>query len=286
MAKKIHFISGLPRSGSTLLSAILRQNPRFHASMSGPVGSLFNALMQAMSARAEFSEFIQPRQREKILRSVFEAFYDEIDAEVVFDTNRMWTSKLQAILTLFPGAKVICTVRNPAWIMDSIERMVRKNSLVESNLFGGANESRTVYHRVETLAKPDRFLGFPYYALKDAFYSDHASALLIVDYEFLARSPEQVIPLVYDFLGEPLYDHDFGQVEYDEPDFDAKMGLPGLHQIRPKVAFEPRKTILPPDLFNKFKDQEFWKDLRGSTANVITASRQHNASSPAISEVD
>ncbi|MBU0835751.1 MAG: sulfotransferase, partial [Gammaproteobacteria bacterium] len=26
-----HFISGLPRSGSTLLAALLRQNPRFHA---------------------------------------------------------------------------------------------------------------------------------------------------------------------------------------------------------------------------------------------------------------
>jgi len=28
---RYHFISGLPRSGSTLLAAILRQNLRFHA---------------------------------------------------------------------------------------------------------------------------------------------------------------------------------------------------------------------------------------------------------------
>jgi hypothetical protein len=32
-----HFISGLPRAGSTLTAAILRQNPRFHAGMSSPV---------------------------------------------------------------------------------------------------------------------------------------------------------------------------------------------------------------------------------------------------------
>ncbi|MBD9680249.1 sulfotransferase, partial [Pseudomonas sp. PDM18] len=36
--QNFHFISGLPRSGSTLLSAILLQNPRFHAGMSSPVG--------------------------------------------------------------------------------------------------------------------------------------------------------------------------------------------------------------------------------------------------------
>ena len=35
MQAAIHFISGLPRAGSTLLSAILRQNPRFRAGMTG-----------------------------------------------------------------------------------------------------------------------------------------------------------------------------------------------------------------------------------------------------------
>jgi hypothetical protein len=40
-----HFISGLPRAGSTLTAAILRQNPRFHAGMSSPVASLFDHLI-------------------------------------------------------------------------------------------------------------------------------------------------------------------------------------------------------------------------------------------------
>jgi Sulfotransferase family len=39
----MHFISGLPRSGSTLLAALLRQNPRFEAGMSGPLAGLFGA---------------------------------------------------------------------------------------------------------------------------------------------------------------------------------------------------------------------------------------------------
>ncbi|MGI4764644.1 MAG: sulfotransferase, partial [Janthinobacterium lividum] len=33
----MHFISGLPRSGSTLLAALLRQNPTVHAHISSPV---------------------------------------------------------------------------------------------------------------------------------------------------------------------------------------------------------------------------------------------------------
>src|ERR1700685_2110174 len=51
MALKIHFISGLPRSGSTLLAAILRQNPAFRASMSTPLSAMFTGLLQRMNFR-------------------------------------------------------------------------------------------------------------------------------------------------------------------------------------------------------------------------------------------
>ena len=56
--RRYHFISGLPRSGSTLLAAILRQNPRFSADMSGPLAGLFNTLLTEMSGKNEFSVFI------------------------------------------------------------------------------------------------------------------------------------------------------------------------------------------------------------------------------------
>jgi len=39
MPNQVHFISGLPRSGSTLLCALLRQNPRFSSAVTSPVAS-------------------------------------------------------------------------------------------------------------------------------------------------------------------------------------------------------------------------------------------------------
>jgi hypothetical protein len=49
----LHFISGLPRSGSTLLAGLLRQNPRFAAAMTGPVGGLVTTLLNSMSPQNE-----------------------------------------------------------------------------------------------------------------------------------------------------------------------------------------------------------------------------------------
>lgn len=269
-----HFISGLPRSGSTLLAALLRQNPRFHASMSSPVGALVSANLQLMSPGSEAALLLEEAQRPKILRGLFDSFYRDIKREVIFDTNRMWCAKLPLLWELFPQAKVVACVRDVPWIMDSIERLIRKHPFHNSRLFSG-NEARTVYGRVESLARHDRLVGFPWAALKEAFYGEQADNLLIVEYDLLAKAPGKVLPLIYEFLDEPWYEgHDFDHVEFDAPDFDEALGLSGLHRVRPKVSLEPRQTILPPDLFAKFSGMSFWRDLTGSTAHVIASNKK------------
>ena len=42
----------------------------------------------------------------------------------------------------------------------------------------------------------------------------------------------------YEFLGEELYQHNFENVEYDAPEFDAQLGLDGLHRVHRKVEIE------------------------------------------------
>src|SRR3954454_9251943 len=112
MQGDIHFISGLPRAGSTLLSAILRQNPRFSAGMTGPVGSLVDAMLRSMSMNNETAIFITDEQRRALLQGIFSTYYAELPkGYVVFDTNRNWCARLPLITELFPRAKVICCVR-------------------------------------------------------------------------------------------------------------------------------------------------------------------------------
>lgn len=267
--QKFHFISGLPRSGSTLLAAILRQNPRFHAGMTSPVGSLFSAVLNQVSAGSEFAPMIDQAQRRKLLRGLFDSFYADNGKELVFDTNRMWCAKLPAILDLFPEAKVIACVRNVAWIMNSIERLYRANPYENTKLFPNHTGRSNVYNRLETLALHDQMVGFAWAATREAFYGEHASSMLVLDYDLLAQAPAKVIPLVYQFIGEPLFEHDFEHLEYDAPDFDLQLGAPGLHRVQPKVEMKVRRSIIPPDLFEKYSQLTFWNDPSGSAAHVI-----------------
>ena len=119
-----------------------------------------------------------------------------------------------------------------------------------------------------------RMVGYPWSALKEAFYGEHADSLLLVDYELLAQAPHKVLPLIYQFLGEPEFAHDFEQVTYDAPEFDEALGLHGLHQVRPQVELQRRETILPPDLFEQYSKLSFWQDQANSRANVIEVGRR------------
>jgi sulfotransferase len=268
MQNGVHFISGLPRSGSTLLAAILRQNPRFHAGMSSPVGSLFMALQGAMSQRNEAAVLIDEAQKCELLRGIFDSYYHAIHPQkVVFDTNRAWCTKLPTLVRLFPESKMICCVRHVPWIMDSIERLIRGNAFQLSGIFG-FESLNTVYTRVNRLATSDGLVGFAIDALREAFWGEHADRLILLGYEALAKAPEDTIKQLYAFLGEPWFNHDFNNVEYEAKDFDMALGTPNLHTVRRKVEWIERATLLPPELFNRFVNDAFWMVPELNTRNV------------------
>ncbi len=269
MQNGLHFISGLPRSGSTLLAAILRQNPNFHAGMSSPVGPLFTQLMNAMGAGAELSIFIEEEQRLDVLRGIFTGYYKNLHREkAVFDTNRLWCSRMSALSVLYPGAKIVACVRDPIWVIDSFERMVRKNPLVISRMFPG-EANATVFTRVDHLTGKLGTVGFAFNALQEAFFSEQAKNLIVIDYETLSREPKNTIERLYEFLEVPRFTHDFDNVTYDGGDeFDHWLGVPGLHTISRKVEFKQRETVLPPEIVQRFANQCFWRHREANRSGV------------------
>jgi sulfotransferase len=269
MQAVIHFISGLPRSGSTLLSAILRQNPRFHAGMTGPVGSLIDANLRVMSMSNETAIYITDQQREALLRNIFSTYYADMPkGDVVFDTNRNWCARLPLLAELFPDAKIICCVRDVPWIFDSIERLIRNNKFQPSGIFG-FEPGGTVYSRVEGLSGNNGMVGFAWNALREAFFSAYTDRIMALTYETLTTRPDIALEAVYDFVGEKKFAHDFENVEFDAEEFDRRLGTPGLHRVGRKVRVSSRKNLLPGDLVRKYENDAFWRDPKRNPNKVL-----------------
>jgi sulfotransferase len=260
MNNGIHFISGLPRSGSTLLSAIFRQNPFIHAGMSSPVGGLCQRLIAGMGPQGEFNSLITDVQRQNILHSVVDGYYKDIHpTKLVIDTNRLWCSKMATVARLYPEARVIVCVRELLWIMDSFERILSKNPLITSKMFKRQNGA-TVFTRLSSLGSGQGTVGFAWNAVQEAFYSEFADRLIVVDYEALTRQPQRTMEAIYEALGLPAFEHDFENVSYKEGDeFDSQLGVPGLHTVGRKVRYVERPSVLPPELIERFSGRAFWR---------------------------
>lgn len=262
----VHFMSGLPRSGSTLLSAILMQNPAVrHAGIITPVAPMMVKLSSLMVEGEYASEFDEDT-RKRLLRGVLSHYYCDKGPDsgrrtgMIIDNNRMWCTRLGLIDHLFPHARIICCVRNPVWIIDSFERIIQKDPALGSRLVP-IEKRGTLYDRVEALTAPNGSFGYCWRALQEAFYSTLAHKLIVVEYDRLVRHPAQTVAYITQLLKLPDWHYDFNAVEFNgAAGFDQALNTPGLHEVRKKVAYSPRRPVLPPDIVERLTTELFWRN--------------------------
>jgi sulfotransferase len=84
--------------------------------------------------------------------------------------------------------------------------------------------------------------------------------MLFLRFEDLTTEPAQTVGKVYEYLGLPAFKHDFDQVTQVTHEDDEVFGIPGLHEIRPKV--EPFQndylTILGREPVMAVQSQHSW----------------------------
>ena len=254
--RQYYFISGLPRSGSTLLSTILNQNPRFQAAISGPLLSHFRSNIE-VSNKGNKAEFDENRVK-RMAGAIVDSFYADSDKEVIFDTNRLWTNLLPPLKDLYPYTKVICCVRDINWIIDSFENLHQKNPFAISTVYPDTVDLN-VYTRSDSLMSDHGIVKMPYDALKSGMTGPHKDMLMFVEYELLCKNPEGMMRAIYNFIDQPYYEHDFNNVETTYDEYDKDINMKGLHTTRRKVEYIERPTILPPDIINKYQGMEVWR---------------------------
>lgn len=264
-----HFIAGLPRSGSTLLSSLFNQHPNMVAGITGPAAGFFQAA-QTVIAKGEASGFLTERSKKRLLRQAITACHDmdgmPTEKSIIWDTNRSWPAKLNILADLFPNCRMICCVREIPWVVDSIEKLIRKNTYDVSGIFG-FEPGMTVFDRSRALTTGG-LIGSANTAMMDAFYGDQAHRMLFVEYDALTKHPGETMAAIHNWMGFAPFGYDFDAIQPipGAAEFDRKMATPGLHDLGPSVRNTPRETILPPEVFSSF-GEPFWR--RGSPKTQI-----------------
>ena len=236
--KRIFVISGLPRSGSTLLCNVLAQNPRFHATHTS------GCLEVLLSIRNNWDKFIEHQAHhdwpalQRVLSAALHA-YHSTDRPVVFDKSRGWLAYLELLEhVLQEPVKVIVPVRPVVDVLASFEKLYR--STARYHQVPGENEHyfrfQTVEGRCDYLLESQNVVGLAYTRVRDALQRGFGDRMLFVDFAALTQAPHRQIETIYDFLREPHFSHDFGRVTQVTTEDDHVHGFYGMHRIRETIT--------------------------------------------------
>ena len=251
MKKTLHFLSGIPRSGSTVLAAILNQNPMTHVSTTSGLVHALDGLANTWHSAGLLNE--NDPQRTKLaqtMRGAIDAFYEDTDKPVVIDKSRGWPiGQIMGAMTqvLDRQPKIIATVRSVPDCAASFIRIAKPTDLDEFMATGQLMDH----------------LKAAYISLQNG-YEYAPENFLFVEYEDILAEPKAQLARIHEFLGLPEFEYDFNNIDGSTvaEDDENLHGTIGMHEVKPVLA--PQHKQDPRELlkhhYAQFCQPEFWLD--------------------------
>ena len=264
----LHFLAGLPRSGSTVLAAILNQHPLVHVSTTSGLHSLIASTREQIETDPVFqTSTVEQRDKEyvSICRGIINGKYEHVTKPIILDKGRTWPiprvmKNMEKILGR--KMKIVATVRNVPDCIASFVKIAKPENLqsfcVNSPLVGHVQQSYISLH-----------LGF----------QEDPSCFHFVDYDKLLSDPKTQLKHICEFLELPSYDFDFKNIDAStvKEDDEKAWNIPGLHDVKPVLERQSKLTAkdVLGDNYKRFIQARFWfneneKDLEKPELDIST----------------
>jgi sulfotransferase len=222
-------LSGLPRTGSTLLSSLLSQNPEIHAEGQSAVCQLVWDMHLSFESEVSLSALAANQRlhtREDLIRAIPAIYYKNVKSSYIVDKSRSWTipdnvEMLRRYITDNP--KIIVMVR-------PVEEIVRSFAkLTKSRNYKGNLEENLWIPNTEPLTRP--LMGVQWAR------ENNNGEYIFIEYNDLVEDTKGTLQRIYDFCEWEPFDHWFTGITNPHPEDDNIWGIPGLHDVRPEIGF-------------------------------------------------
>lgn len=233
--EQMFFISGLGRTGSSVLTALFTQNPDI-ASMGS---SMLPEWMVEMSYTFEENTSMEDTatnlgvDKEKIkdtsLSFLPHIYYQDLNKKIIIDKSRGWThpnmmEMIKKYITKNP--KIIVMLRPIKEIIESLYYIAEKNNNMDWFYVSISTGNPLVSPLQSLIAGIEKY--------KDYF--------LFVNYRDLLEKPQETMNRIYTFLEIDLFEHNFDNIKHEFPEGDY--GIEGLHTIRSKISKRETGVVL------------------------------------------
>jgi len=268
MNKKFYFMGGLPRSGGTMLSSILNQNPDIYVSPQSVLPNTLGATYNQYSSK-ENKDSDQWDSIYRVMEMIIPTFYSGYKEKYIIDKNFSWLDAHPYVILenhLKNPIKVICPVRNILEILASWNRLCENdpNNQYDSDIIKSDKTKRPMADK-----RADFFMNMGNAEsgilnvienLKRILYPQFKDNIMLVDYDDMISDTEESVKRVYDFLGINYYDHDFNNLSTPHK-YTDHWGVKNHHKVKKVIEKEQYvlDDIFLPSTIKKYSGLEFWK---------------------------
>lgn len=266
--KNIFFLAGLPRSGNTLLSALLNQNPKVYVSPLSPLLNNIQTVDRLLNINEESLSCDFSFNTTQGLQEYVKGFYKHINKPFVIDRNKTWGSKeslYMAYKYITEKPQIIYTVRDIPSILRSFLSLIKNNdeNFIDNNL-----RSLTIRpYGNQTLDDVrcdwlmNNQIGSCLVTLTELLQT--GTKVYLVEYDNLILNTQQELGNIYEFLGLENYLHNLNNITKIETETLDAAGLPtNLHDVRNTIQRTENSVSLelPEITKNKYTNLEFWRN--------------------------
>ena len=264
--QSLHFCTGLPRTGSTVLMNILQQNPKVFTTSTDPLpGILTNQLL----TRARYTESFQAMSCAQADNAMYgmvigaaTGWYEGLTPKpIVISKSRDWSN----LSHLFPESKHVVLIRDLRDIVESFDRINSKIKALHTyddstNLYASMSEDEKYNYHFKTANAFSAALSIEIPRYLEMFIKNK-NAIKFVRYEDVLKEPIHMLSRIYEFLNIEPYDHDLNNIqqsaifEHDNAYFKEKTD----HITHPQmIKWSEPKRVLTPKFHKKVVDNNQW----------------------------
>ena len=247
--KKYFFLDGMPRSGNTLLSTILNQNPDIQTSANSLVMGLLHKIHSSKSIDL-FNNFPDHKSLDNVIKGIIPNYYKDWNYKYIIDRSNVGLSNTLEILNKYLNndLKVIVLNRKFEDIISSFFKAHKNWNLPQERQLQHLLRHNGLIHKAATSIK----------VLKQPQYKNITHFVM---YEDLVSNPEKVINGIYEFLEIPKYTHYFTNLKkfsangltYKEDWYLPSKVTINLHDIKTKDISLTNHKKLPDNILNMLK---------------------------------
>ena len=274
--KQIIYVSGLPRSGSTLITQLVGEHPLVSSNThSSPLAGLLTNIRHTVSDSDFFLaqldiNFEQAYQQLTLANQGFiNGWYAPFESDFVVDKNRLWLGMLETLAVLDPDFKMIVCLRDLRQVFGSMEAQHQQTRLID---FPGHPDAFSIFNRAKGFFAPDGVIGGPLQMIgnmQDITDMELRSRLLYLCYESLLRKPQEVMQDIFRWLEPPEYDIDFNNLATQPGESDSYYRMKFPHQTHSALKAPPIHDI--PKRIEKMVMTDFEWYYRQFYPSVISA---------------